>query len=205
MESILKIPEPIPWRDLFAPLRAESYLLLAALLIKPPSAELMGTLSDLHWEGLPPSPDRDLYTLCQIARICSPADVAEEYHTLFVGLGRGEIMPYASWYKDNRFHSRPLVFLRSDLMNLGLTRQTDCFEPEDHAGALCEIMALITHEICRAEYAAQAGFFQNHLNPWLPAFFKDLQSAKSARFYRQVGCFGSSFIEFESQFLKGFE
>jgi len=205
MEAILKIPEPTPWGGSFDLLRAESYLLLAALLIKPPSAELMGILRDLHWEGLPPSPDRDLYALCQVARICSPAAVAEEHHTLFVGLGRGEIMPYASWYKEKRFLSRPLVSLRSDLMDLGLTRQEACFEPEDHAGALCEIMALIAGESSRVEYAAQARFFQNHLKPWFPAFFKDLQSAGSARFYRQVGLFGSSFIESESQFFEGFE
>jgi TorA maturation chaperone TorD len=205
MESFPINPRVFSWFDSFASLRTEGYLLLAALLIKPPSTQFLAVLQDLHWEGLPPNPDRDLESLCQAARVYSQTAIANEYHILFVGLGRGEMMPYASWYKEKRLQSRPLVSLRSDLMGLGLIRQTECLEPEDHAGTLCEIMALITGEGCRMEYAAQARFFQNHLNPWLPAFFKDLQSAGSARFYRQVGLFGSSFMESESQFFEGME
>ena len=51
-------------------------------------------------------------------------------------------------------------------------------------------------------YATQARFFQQHIASWMTTFFKDLESAKSAGFYRVVGSFGSCFLESESEYLK---
>jgi TorA maturation chaperone TorD len=88
------------------------------------------------------------------------------------------------------------------LFNLGIVRQADNHDSEDHAGALCEIMAIISDESNDVTYESQAKFFEQHIAPWMMAFFKDLESAKSARFYRVVGSLGSSFLESEREYLK---
>ncbi len=120
---------------------------------------------------------------------------------LFIGLGSGELVPYASWYRGKKIQSSTLASLRSDLIELGIVRQAGCHEPEDHAGALCEIMAIISQEPNEIPHAEQARFFHRHVAPWMTTFFKDLQSAKSAEFYRLVGLFGTCFLETESQYL----
>jgi TorA maturation chaperone TorD len=125
----------------------------------------------------------------------------EEFDRLFVGLGCGEMIPYASWYREKMIQSMPLVSLRSDLVRLGIVRQSDYHETEDHAAALCEVMAIISRKSNGCSYDSQADFFQQHVASWMGSFFKDLQSAKSAGFYRAVGMFGSSFLEFECRYL----
>jgi TorA maturation chaperone TorD len=126
----------------------------------------------------------------------------EEFDKLFVGLGCGEMVPYASWYREKKIQSSSLASLRSDLIHLGIVRQEENHESEDHAGALCEIMALISQEANNVPYAAQAKFFHRHMALWMIAFFGDLQAAKSAVFYRSVGLFGGCFLEFEKEYLK---
>ncbi len=155
--------------------------------------------------GVKPVPeelDQALQGLRQAGCTCPLAALVEEYDQLFVGLGCGQMVPYASWYKDKRIQSMPLVSLRSDLIRLGIVRQRECHESEDHAAALCEIMALISRKAMDLTLAAQADFFQEHIAWWLPTFFKDLQSAKGAEFYRKVGLFGSCFMEFEGEYLE---
>jgi Nitrate reductase delta subunit len=53
--------------------------------------------------------------------------------------GRGEIVPYGSYYLTGFLHERPLVRLRQDLVKLGIERVPGRAEPEDHAVVLCEI------------------------------------------------------------------
>jgi TorA maturation chaperone TorD len=81
-------------------------------------------------------------------------------------------------------------------------RQTDCHEPEDSAGALCEIMALISCKTKAVPPAGQAKFFQRHIASWMTRFFRDLQSSASSEFYRAVGSFGECFLESEDEYLK---
>jgi TorA maturation chaperone TorD len=80
-------------------------------------------------------------------------------------------------------------------------KQVDAHESEDHAGALCEIMALISGKPNNESYAAQATFFQQHIAPWMMDFFEDLRSTGSARLYQAVGLFGSCFLKAESEYL----
>ena len=64
-----------------------------------------------------------------------------EYFDLFIGMGRGEILPYASYYLTGFLHERPLARLRGDLIAFGIERAENNPEPEDNAATLCEIMA----------------------------------------------------------------
>jgi TorA maturation chaperone TorD len=94
---------------------------------------------------------------------------------------------------------KPLALLRADLLRLGFERQDDVKEPEDHAAALCETMAMLLAE--GHDQNTQREFFQIHMEPWMKAFFRDLAEAKSAAFYRAVGQFGEQFVEFEAGYL----
>jgi TorA maturation chaperone TorD len=123
----------------------------------------------------------------------------EEYDRLFIGLGRGEIVPYGSWYLTGFLMEQPLARLRSDLAELGIERQADVKEPEDHAGALCDAMAIMIAGDDPVPIERQARFFAQHIEPWLERLFHELQRADSARFYRAVGLLGEQFIEVERQ------
>jgi TorA maturation chaperone TorD len=186
----------------YADIRTDCYAMLAALLEQPPSEDLRAILQNLTWdEAIPEQLDRALTALRRACQDCPLAAMKEEFDRLFVGLGCGEMIPYASWYREKMIQSMPLVSLRSDLVRLGIVRQSGSHETEDHVAALCEVMAIISPNSNGSSYRTQADFFQRHIASWMGSFFKDLQSAKSAGFYRTVGLFGSSFLEIECRYL----
>lgn len=183
--------------------RSDSYALLASLLIVPPSKETLAILQNLHWqEATPAKIASALSDLCRAAGDYQPADLEAEFNKLFVGLGCGEVIPYASWYREKKIQSLSLARLRADLHHLGIVRQSDSHESEDHAGALCETMSIICRESGKVPRVTQAQFFRRHIAPWMPVFFRDLQKANSARFYRTVSLFGSHVLEGESKILE---
>jgi TorA maturation chaperone TorD len=186
----------------YADIRTDGYVVLSSLLGQPPSDDLRSILQNLQWdEAIPEQLNHALTALRQAGHDYSLAVIKEEFNKLFVGLGCGEMIPYASWYREKMIQSMPLVSLRSDLVRLGIVRQSDNHETEDHAAALCEVMAIISQEPNGCSYGSQTDFFQQHIASWMGTFFRDLQSAKSAGFYRAVGLFGSSFLEFECRYL----
>ena len=67
--------------------------------------------------------------------------VEREFFDLFIGLGRGELLPYGSYYLTGFLHDRPLARLREDLAKIGVARAEGVVEPPPHAGILCEIMS----------------------------------------------------------------
>ena len=134
--------------------------MLASLLAQPPSEELRDILQNLQWdEAIPEELDQALTALRQAGHDYSLAAMKEEFDRLFVGLGCGEMMPYASWYREKMIQSLPLVPLRSDLIRLGIVRQTDNHESEDHAAALCEVMAIISRKANGCELHDAGGLF----------------------------------------------
>jgi TorA maturation chaperone TorD len=203
MKCKAKITWGPAWFASYAKIRTDSYVMLASLLGQPPSENLLKVLQNLQWdECIPEGLDRSLRTLRQASRDYPLGALENEYSKLFVGLGCGELVPYASWYSEKMIQSTPLASLRSDLIHLGIVRREDNHDSEDHAGALCECMALISQKPNKIDRATQAKFFQQHVAPWMTTFFKDLESAKSARFYQAVGLFGSRFLESEIEYLK---
>lgn len=183
--------------------RASTYSLLASLLAVPPSNDLLDLLKRIQvpkdngasamaaaWE-----------TLRLAGAQATVEALDDEYHDLFIGLGRGELVPYGSWYLAGFLMDQPLTVLRKDLAALGFERQDDVHEPEDHVAALCETMSLIINNADEIPFDTQRKFYNDHLAPWVGKFFCDLQEAKSARFYRAVGQLGEQFIELEKQYL----
>lgn len=185
-----------------SPFRDDLYVLLSFLLVKPPDDDALKKLADLSWESdILPSLSNALETLRKTARCCRFNRIEREFENLFIGMGRGEIVPYASWYAEKLVMGTPLVRLRSDLAKMGISRQANVCEPEDHAAALFETMALITRSP-KISMPRQTAFFYRHIHPWMIRFFQDLQRSRSACFYRCVGSLGELFLRVENQHLQ---
>lgn len=179
--------------------RSQEYALLSHLLRTAPSAELLSRLGSLTGDETPLGQAHA--NLARAARSISAPQVAEEYFQIFVGLGRGELLPYASFYMTGFLHGRPLARVRGDLADLGLHRGDGDIEPEDHLATLCEVMSGIASSLFAAPDRG-LGFFDRHLAPWADRFFVDLEASPSASFYRVVGALGRVFIEIETQAFK---
>lgn len=184
-------------------LRANTYGLLGNLLARVPDQDMLNRLAaiDVSGTGEENSMAAAWKTLAMAAQRATSGAVDDEYHTLFIGIGRGELMPYGSWYLTGFLMERPLAQLRQDLKSLGFERQDDVKEPEDHAGALMETMCMLILGGNGAGEHEQKRFFERHLEPWIGKFFEDLQNANSANFYAAVGVLGAQFVEIEKQYL----
>lgn len=182
-------------------LRARTYSLLSHLLYEPPDASLRQRLASI--EGGPADTETVLGAAWRLlggaARRAADDSLRSEYQALFIGLGQGEVVPYGSWYLTGFLMEQPLAQLRTDLKMLGIERKTGVCEPEDHAAGLCAVMALLANGEAAVPVERQQEFFTRHLDPWILKFFRDLQQAPSASFYRAVGQLGERFIEVEQQ------
>jgi TorA maturation chaperone TorD len=194
--------EPTHETGIESRLRAGTYSLLANLLSAPPEQTLLQRLSGIETHpNLPRDAMSEAWSaLKSAAENADLTALGDEYQALFIGLGRGEIVPYGSWYLTGFLMEKPLGDLRRDLGRLGFERPADIHEPEDHAAALCEVMAmLITDD--GASFGIQKTFFETHLGSWLEGFFADLEQAKSARFYRAVARLGGEYVKLEKRYF----
>jgi TorA maturation chaperone TorD len=179
--------------------RAREYALLATLLMRSPDADLLKRLSRLGRGETSNALAEAHQALAAAAAQTDEQRVEREYFDLFVGIGRGELVPYASYYLTGFLHDRPLARLRADLKARGIASGEGLSEPEDHAGILCEIMAGLADGRHGTPAGSDAEMFQKHLAPWIGRFFADLERAASADFYAAVGTVGRVFIEIETE------
>jgi TorA maturation chaperone TorD len=181
--------------------RAGAYGLLAAMLRAKPEQILLDHLVELS-----PQSDADpdalfeaMAGLAVAARNIDLDQVEDEYNALFIGVGKGEVVPYESWYLTGFLMEQPLSDLRDDLRVLGFERSADTHEPEDHVAAIFEVFSVMISDA--SSLSEQQRFFETHMKPWLERFFADLGKARSAKFYKSVALFGAAFIELESAYL----
>src|SRR6266851_8636257 len=176
-DSTDRVTREIPEEELF---RARLYSLLSRLLAAAPDAALLAALGRISGDAS--ELGQAFAALARGAAAASAADAAAEYHDLFIGIGRGELLPYGSYYLTGFLHEKPLAELRDALAGLGIARVPEVKEPEDHIAALCEVMAgLIDGGLGeRQTLTAQRGFFDRHLAPWAGRFFGDLETAATA-------------------------
>jgi TorA maturation chaperone TorD len=177
--------------------RAQEYALLATLLASAPSAALLEQIAQLKGDAT--ALGRVHTALADAASIAVATEVEREYFDLFVGLGRGELLPYASYYLTGFLNERPLSRLRDDLAALGIERVENNFEPEDHAATLCEVMGGLAAARFPVSPDTQRTFFEKHVSRWMGRLFADMEKAENARFYRSVGTLGRAFLEIESE------
>ena len=182
-------------------IRADTYVLLGRLLGAPPSDAMLQILRDLVVTSGREPMTAAWKALRQTAHDARPQDVEAEFNTLFIGLGRGEVVPFGSWYMAGKLMDRPLAALRRDLAALGMERQPYVHEPEDHIAALCETMAVIIPLTDEIPFERQREFFREHMAPWAGLFFNDLRCAGTADFYRAVGQFGRQFMVLEGGYF----
>jgi TorA maturation chaperone TorD len=188
--------DALPFLDEVDSARAQEYALLATLLARSPDARMVRRLARLRGDA---SPLGEAHAMLGEAAACAnAAELKQEYFALFAGLGRGGILPYASYYLAGSLYGRPLAQLRGTLRGLGIERAVGQSEPEDHAAMLCEIMAGLVGGRIAAPAGADRAMFETHLAPWIGRFFADLAAARSARFYARVGALGRIFTEIES-------
>ena len=177
--------------------RAQEYALLAALLMRAPDASLLSKLSALRGDASPLGLAHA--ALAEAAERTTVEKIEREYFELFIGLGRGELMPYGSYYLTGFLHERPLARLREDLSRIGIVRAEGIVEPEDHAGILCEIMSGLASRRLPAPSGSDRLIFEKHMAPWIGRFFTDMENAAAADFYRRLGTLGRVYIEIETE------
>ena len=177
--------------------RAQEYALLATLLSHSPSSEMIRRLALLRGDATPLGSAHA--ALGEAAGRVNEESVEREYFDLFVGVGRGLLLPYASHYLTGALYGRPLARLREALQHLGIEKAAERSEPEDHAAILCEIMAGLVGGGLAAPAGTDRDFFEEHLARWIRRFFVDLEQARSAGFYACVGALGRTFVEVETE------
>ncbi|RKF12659.1 molecular chaperone TorD [Roseovarius spongiae] len=179
--------------------RAALYELLASLLSAPPDSPALRTLAAMTGGSAQLG-----HALAELAGAAAQTDartVEREYNTLFIGLGRGEILPFASVYRDGHLNGQSLSRLRGDMNALGIERAPGQGEPEDHAATLFAIMA----GLVRGQFAAgrepetQRRFFDRHIIPWTAQFLTDLEAAGAGGFYGPVARLGQVFLQVEGE------
>lgn len=77
-------------------LRADLYDYLGALLSQPPSGELLGKSANLT--GDESSLGQAIQALSRLAKATKTSTAEREFNALFIGMARGELLPYASYY-----------------------------------------------------------------------------------------------------------
>ncbi len=178
-------------------MRSDLYGLLGRLLFAPPDQKLLTDLAAIS--GDDSDMGRAFSTTKRLASSIDLPSVVEEYEGLFIGMGRGELLPYASYYLTGFLNEKPLAKLRNTMRDFGIAQNDDVAEPEDHIGSLCEMMSgmIVGRYGDAATLAQQQDFFETHIQPWAGHFFSDLEAAELSRFYQPVGTIGRLFVEIE--------
>ena len=178
-------------------LRADMYSFLASLLRTEPNAELVNQLTNLESDDSPIG--KSIKTLSKLASSMDLPTIRDEYVRIFVGVGRGEILPFASYYLTGFLKDKPLAKLRNDMKEIGIELVENVKEPEDHIASLFDMMSgLILGKFNKKfSISEQKDFFNKHLGPWVDLLMRDIESSKIAVFYSPIGTIGREFIEIE--------
>ena len=183
--------------------RAEIYGLLAALFYSAPAPTLWENLRAAVTEA--PAAGALLEgswgEVVATARAMSVAEVADEYDALFGGVGKPAVYLFGSHYMSGFLNEKPLAALRGDLVALGLDRDDDMPETEDHYAYVCEVMRYLIagEDIEVANLTRQREFFTRHLQPWALLMCDAISAHPKARFYKSLASFTHTFTNVESQ------
>ncbi|MDA7966615.1 molecular chaperone TorD family protein, partial [Ruegeria sp.] len=108
-------------------LRADFYNFLGLLLAGPPDQMLLDQMAGLG--GDETDLGQAIQAMSRVAKVTKPAAAEREFNALFIGLGRGELLPYASFYLTGFLNEKPLAQLRNDMAARGITRAQNVYEP----------------------------------------------------------------------------
>jgi TorA maturation chaperone TorD len=177
-------------------LRSDIYLLFAALCRQAPDASVLAFLATLEHEtgnGDMAIAWEELSTTAR-ANLNKVETLKQEYQDLFIGVGKGQVVPFASWHLTGSLMEKPLAEIRQDLITLGFERSESVKEPEDHIAAICEVIAML---IAQGDELQAKNFFNRHLSPWYNKFYEQVINASSAQFYKPVSTLMKRFFDVE--------
>ena len=188
--------------------RAGYYALLARLFYAGPDAGLLAAIAnaDEILSGGEQSTLAGTWRALATAARAMDAEAARlEYDQLFIGTGKAEVTPYASFYLAETGREKILVRLRDELAGLGLTRVERALEPEDHVAGLLDTMRyLISIGSGDAALQKQQAFFDRYLAGSFPAFCSAISASEKSNFYKHAAHFAEAFLVVESEALKVF-
>jgi TorA maturation chaperone TorD len=198
--SRLEVEQPVAPEDAG---RADFYALLAALFHHAPDGKLLRTLAlSAPLEGGDGALADAWKGLVAASAVMDEEAVAEEYETLFVGVGKAKVSVYAGWYTGAPAVDHPRVRIIEDLAALGLARSSGVSEPEDHfAGLLDAMRILVAGGAGRppASLAEQKRFYEAHLKPGMGRFLAAVREAPESNYYRKVAAVGEAFVGIENE------
>ncbi|KIN70163.1 Chaperone, TorD family [Sulfitobacter noctilucicola] len=180
-------------------LRADLYNFLGLMLSGPPDQLLLDQCAGLS--GDDSGMGQAIAGLARVAKASKPARVESEFNALFIGLGRGELLPYASYYLTGFLNEKPLATLRSDMAARAMSRAPNVYEPEDNIASLMEMMAgmIVGRFGTPAPLDDQKTFYNKHIAPWAGHFFSDLEAAKNSILYASLGAVAREFMDIERE------
>jgi TorA maturation chaperone TorD len=186
--------------------RAEIYGLLAALFYAAPAPALLENLRAAVTEA--PAAGALLEAswgdVVATARAMSVEDITDEYDALFGGVGKPAVYLFGSHYMSGFLNEKPLAALRGDLAELGLDRDENMPETEDHFAYVCEVMRYLIagEDVEVANLTRQREFFTRHVQPWAQPMCDAISAHPKSRFYKSLASFTHTFTSVE---LQGFD
>jgi TorA maturation chaperone TorD len=188
--------------------RAGYYALLARLFYAGPDAGLLKAIADAGEMAAGPGQSAlaGAWNALALAARAMDAEAARlEYDQLFVGTGKAEVTPYASFYLTETGREKILVRLRAELIGLGLRRSERAAEPEDHISGLFDAMRyLISLGSDDAALQNQRDFFDRYIAGSYEDLCTAISATEKANFYKHVGRFTEAFLRVEDEALKVF-
>ena len=188
--------------------RAGHYALLARLFYAGPDAGLLAVIADAGEiaAGDGRSALAGAWNALALAARAMDAEAARlEYDQLFVGTGKAEVTPYASFYLTETGREKILVQLRAELASLGLGRAERTLEPEDHVSGLLDAMRyLISLGSDDAALQNQRAFFERYIAGSYHGLCAAISASEKANFYKHVADFAETFLRVEDEALKVF-
>ena len=183
--------------------RAELYGLLARLWLAPPDADLLtqfrvavteapesGSFLEVPWQAL-----------VSRMREATVESSTTEFETLFQGVGKPEVFPYASYFLAGFVNEKPLAELRTDLAALGLTRDSAQLETEDHVAYVFEVMRYLIagDDAGVSNLEQQRRFFRAHVQSWVDQLCKAVEDQPTADLWRAIAAMTLAFVQVETQ------
>lgn len=183
--------------------RSELYGLLAFMYYAQPAIDLIAQLRVAATD----SPVTGAFleepwrALVGVAREMPDAAIQSEYDALFGGVGKPEVYLFGSHYLSGFLNEKPLARLRTDLAQLGLSRDDSMSETEDHFAYLCEVMRYLIagDDVAVANLTHQREFFSVHIQPWVASLCDALEKNPQARFYAALAALTRAFVSIEAQ------
>lgn len=177
--------------------RAALYGLIAQLFYAPPDQNVLAQILNARaFEGDEGALALRWRELAERCRTVFPALLENEHTELFIGTGKAPVTPYLIHYTADRAFDNPLVQLRKQLAEWGMSRREHANEPEDHFSGVCECMRLAI-AVQHRSLAEQKSFFDRFVYPGATAFCDAVAASPKADFYRPVARFAAEFLQLE--------